>query len=641
MAEGPEEIGAKSVGPDPLGARIALDAATAAEAREYLRRQNDIAALQIENLRKQDEYETSHLRWRRFNDQMRGALQMMLVAVGLVVVFGIGAALWNAANDNGLVVDAFEVPPDLAAKGLTGDVIANKVLSRLSQFQAETGSARASASYANNWGNNIKVQIPNTGVSISEFNHALHEWLGHQTRISGEIYRTPDGLAISARAGNDSTPVLKGNEADIDELIDKAAQSIYRSTQPYRYSAWLGAQGRDAESTAELQKIVVTGNSLERAWAYNGLAHNTIITGDVADASAFARKAIASDPSILLPYANLIGGEIALGHDEHAWAAGQAMLKIAAGGDATMDEVAFTRSVLDVQLTLAELASDNLSALDFARKLEPDDVEGARENEMLACALVHDVACFRATSASLEPTADADTRETRAGTMQQANAALERWSDVLKAAAAFHEAVVHGTPISRGFLALNDVPLEALALAMTGDLKRAHLLADTMPGDCVLCLRIHGQINAIEHNWSGAAWWFARAEAAAPSLPLAECDWGRMLLTRGDYDAAIAKFTLANRKGPHFADPLEMWGEALIAKNRSDLALAKFEEADKYAPNWGRLHLKWGEALYWSGNKAEARKQFEIATRLDLSAADKAALSTASTRADQSVLRSR
>ena len=97
-----------------------------------------------------------------------------------------------------------------------------------------------------------------------------------------------------------------------------------------------------------------------------------------------------------------------------------------------------------------------------------------------------------------------------------------------------------------------------------------------------------------------------------------------MLLAKGDLNGAIAKFTIANQKGPHFADPLEMWGEALMLKNRSDQALAKFEEANKYAPNWGRLHLKWGEALLWSGDKVGAQKQFDIATRLDLSTADKA-----------------
>jgi len=99
-----------------------------------------------------------------------------------------------------------------------------------------------------------------------------------------------------------------------------------------------------------------------------------------------------------------------------------------------------------------------------------------------------------------------------------------------------------------------------------------------------------------------------------------------MLLTKGDLDGAIAKFTLANEKGSHFADPLEMWGEALIAKNRSDLALAKFAEADKYAPNWGRLHLKWGETLLYSGHPDEAKKQFARAAQLELSAKDRVEL---------------
>ena len=73
----------------------------------------------------------------------------------------------------------------------------------------------------------------------------------------------------------------------------------------------------------------------------------------------------------------------------------------------------------------------------------------------------------------------------------------------------------------------------------------------------------------------------------------------------------------SNRKGPRFADPLEMWGEALIAKNRSDLALAKFEEASRYAPNWKRLRQKWGEALIYVGRKDEAAKQFALASSLD------------------------
>ena len=71
--------------------------------------------------------------------------------------------------------------------------------------------------------------------------------------------------------------------------------------------------------------------------------------------------------------------------------------------------------------------------------------------------------------------------------------------------------------------------------------------------------------------------------------------------------------------------------EALIRENHSDLALAKFEEANKYAPNWGRLHLKWGEALIYAGKPDDARKQFAIASGLDLSSADRAEFAGVST----------
>jgi tetratricopeptide (TPR) repeat protein len=172
-------------------------------------------------------------------------------------------------------------------------------------------------------------------------------------------------------------------------------------------------------------------------------------------------------------------------------------------------------------------------------------------------------------------------------------------------------------------------PYLAYAEAKTGDFTAAHALIDRTPADCGVCLRMRGNIDAAQRNRIGAVSWFAEAEKLAPSIPFAYADWGAMLLAKGDFDGAIAKFTLANARGPHFADALEMWGEALMLKNRSDLAVAKFEEANRYAPNWGRLHLKWGEALLYAGHREDARKQYAISERLDLSAADRGALSRA------------
>ena len=63
-----------------------------------------------------------------------------------------------------------------------------------------------------------------------------------------------------------------------------------------------------------------------------------------------------------------------------------------------------------------------------------------------------------------------------------------------------------------------------------------------------------------------------------------------------------------------------------MLKNRSDLALIKFVDANKYAPNWGRLHMKWGEELGYLGRQDEARAQYDTASTLELSAAEKGEL---------------
>lgn len=172
-------------------------------------------------------------------------------------------------------------------------------------------------------------------------------------------------------------------------------------------------------------------------------------------------------------------------------------------------------------------------------------------------------------------------------------------------------------------------PWLAYAWAKTGNIANAEALVRMTPLDCTRCLEFRGRIAGLSGDPARAARWFARAGADAPSEPFAMTDWGEMLLRRGDFDGAIAKFDLAHAIGPHFADPLEMWGEALMQKNRSDLALLKFEDANKFAPNWGRLHLKWGEALVYAGKPAESHRQFALADTLALSATDKRELEKA------------
>lgn len=547
------------------------------------------------------------------------------VAAGLVaavLVIALAAAMWDAASDNGLVVESFSVPPDLANQGLTGEVMAAKLLDRLSSMQGQTQSSRAPSSYENNWGNDIKLQIPDTGVSIGEFTRSLHAWLGHQTRITGEVYRTPAGLAVTARAGHDTSPTFTGADADLDTLMQKAAESVYRATQPYRYAVYLNNVGRIAESETIYNQLVADGSPQDRAWALIGLENLYTSRGENRRALDTLYESLKVRPDFAMSWFNIAGLEGQLQHDEAGLKAQRkvvALLRTHKDGD-----IAAQSNVVQLdanEAALAGLIGDFQRQIALNAKVEamPDfngQVETARLNDAIAHALMHDRAGAEAIYAHLPPASNPQQKINRDANRAFGELLFGRPQRLLATEAEFDKFLRSLGPGGHDPLRRQFWPLVAIALGMAGRYPEAHALIDKTPVDCTQCLRARGRIDMREKNWAGANYWFERAARDAPSSPFVWSDWGMMLLAKGDAAAAIATFRTAHAKGPRFADPLEGWGEALMTQNRSDLALAKFAEAARCAPNWKRLHWKWGEALAYLGRKDEAAQKLAVAKRL-------------------------
>jgi len=635
---------------DSSAMALGLAGASREEADTFLRTQRHLsdkqialADLQIEELNGENKLRHWSLLVRHVSDVMKVAFQFAVAFIVLAVALFIGGAVWSAAHDDGLVIEAFSVPPDMAARGLTGQVVASQLLDKLAAMQNATNSARPAQSYASNWGGDIKVEIPDTGVSVGEFYRYLAGWLGNETHITGEIYRTASGISVTARAG-DAGETASGNETDLDKLLQQAAEKIYQRTQPYRYAVFLeggahGTQAQIARARDILNGLVTEGSSLERAWAYIGIGGGLDqLSGDLRGGLVQLHKAEALTPDLALIYQDMDYNEAALGHIEASLADARTAVKLLAKGNSGMSERARTISLPAERASVAFSINDFVSALRFEKEAAalPDYSgisEGALESVFLDQALLHDERAAWDAWSSLPPDSDELVRASRAVNEIQALYWMQNWSAVVAKRGAVESA---GRNVSRlpgvtpvylsNFLSIEVWPYVAASLAMTHHLSEAHALIDKTPLDCYDCLRNRAIIDAEEDNLRGAAFWFARATALGPSVPMAYFQWGQMLLDNGNYDEAITKFALANQKGPHFADPIEMWGEALMLKNRSDLALAKFEEANKYAPNWGRLHTKWGEALGYVGRKDDARAQYHIASMLDLSVADKAEL---------------
>ena len=602
------------------------------EAAEFLAEQTGLIRIQKEHLHEQRELLLSRLRWGRFSDRVKAGLQVMAALVAVALIGVVAVMAWQAHEDHGLVIEAFSVPPDLAQRGLTGQVVATQFLDQLSAMQSQTDSARPARSYQNDWSGDVKVEIPDTGVSLGEVGRWLRQWLGAETHVSGEIYRTPAGLTVQVRSGQDGAASFTTPDDDVGKLLQQAARAVYQRGQPYRYALWLLEQGHEAEGLAALTALADGPDGPDRAWA-DGIALITITRGDLGGGLARAEDALRLMPGEPYPSELMWSVDALLDRQERALAEAQhtdALQRRNPG--------AFTPNADRVLLTehlaaIAEYQGDFRQAgiLEAGVARLPDyqgSLLSARQQIVLDAGMDHDGAAADA--------AYARARTAKAGepwlllTTLQAEGALERWPAALQTGAALQAADTGGAVIEINGLdpQVRRVAAAwlAYARAMTGDAAGAQALIATMPLDCYTCLRMRGRIAAAAHDWPAAQRWFAEAVRQGPSLPAAYADWGAMLLARGDPDGAIARLALAHRKGPDYADALELWGEALMRKGDFPGAVARFQAANADAPNWGRNHLRWGQALAAAGRRAEAEAQWRATGGMELSAADRAAL---------------
>jgi tetratricopeptide (TPR) repeat protein len=631
MAERAEETGAEESTASPISMDSGLAAVALAAAKRrrrssqsdakldaFLEKQGRLIDLQTEHLHEQRELILSRLRWGRFSDRVKAAIQVMTALVGLAVALAIGAMAWRAHEDHGVTIAAFAVPPDFAQKGLTGQVVASQVLDRLADLEAKTVTARPASTYVNDWGGDIKVEIPETGVSLGELNRYLREWLGHETRISGEVIRTPTGVAVTARVGDAPGKRFDGAEADLDTLVQRAAEAVYSQTQPYRWAVYLASQKQRQAAIAAYRQLAKSGAVEDRAWAYAGLASQAIQDYRGIEAVRFAGDALRLNPRLYPAHFMFNESLDILGRT-------QAHL------EATRRELALHRSGGMVGLTKAESADRQT----FLKALEARSLGDYRTASSLSQGLAGASINMEGSAGAYDPVAlfadvlarDHDVTGSRRATAEigehsfTQRTVLDDWAGLAALADG-----ARGNPALGGvFLGLMARPA-GLAYAHLGRFAEAEAVLASAYPTCDDCMIARGQVAALKGDWSAADRWFAEAERRAPSIPIADTAWSGALIDKGDPDAAIAKAAEAHRRGPHFADPLELWGEALARKGDLAGAVAKFAEADKYAPRWGRNHLRWGEALMLSGRYAEARRQYETANGLDLSKPDRASL---------------
>lgn len=289
---------------------------------DFLRDQQRLINLQSEHLHEQRELVLSRLRWGRFGDRLRVLFQVLSILVGLVVATGLGALAWNAAQDHAIVIDGFSVPADLAQQGSTGEALATELHDKLVGLRSQTVTGNVGFDVRGKAVSDSRVAIPETGVSIAEANQFLHDWLGHERRVTGEVVRIASGpdkgaLTINLRVDGEPGARLVQRDCDLEALLQKAAEHVYGVVDPINFDNWLNQHGRLTEALALAREMTTRANRADRAWGY--FAQSCLNSGrlPLAQSRDLLAESVAQDGG---DYAlnNLAVADTALGRSELA-----------------------------------------------------------------------------------------------------------------------------------------------------------------------------------------------------------------------------------------------------------------------------------------------------------------------------------
>lgn len=552
------------------------------------------------------------------------ALKILTGLAGLAVAAGLALMVWQAVHADGVRLEPFRVSATLAAEGVSGEVLASQVLDELSSLRAETVETGRSREYENAWGQEISVAIPTTGVNLGDLQTALRRWLGHETVITGEAFRTSTGaVALRARVRGGTAIRADGGDSDLEALARSLARSIYEDTQPVRMARWLADHGDLPGALALAQRTALSAaDQRTRAEAYAEWANAANQSDAPREAVAPALKARRLAPDWWLPAFLLSNLEFNLGRSEAALSYMREAIRLKArdpslpktdrdtsfyrsrAASMTQDWVEFSAQILAATEDPATIAAQG-STLDrsaVGSMANRHDILGAE-------ARLRRPQYVRPWRGEVELV---QLRNARMTALEMA----ESWG--LLAA----EPVAAGVLFSRG----GGSPLIGFAKVASGDVAGGMAILGAMPADCDPCMLYRARALALTGDVASADRLAAMVEARTPSIPMASLVRGRIRLDAGDPAAALVSLRAAQKRQPNWADPYRYEGDALAKLGRWTEAVAAYEKAFKLAPKWGGLHLKWGLALQKLGQTKAAADHFNLAARLHLTPPERAEL---------------
>jgi tetratricopeptide (TPR) repeat protein len=576
------------------------DPEVARKTAEFLSEQTQLLKAQKECLIDEHALRLAHLRnqvraenTRRVGLRVRIGLHAVIALVAIGIAIGAAIMIHDAVGSRSVVIDAFDIAPNVAAQVPSGKIVAAGLLDVLTRIQAATRSGAEHRSLSSAWTNDIAIDVPETGISIGQLERTMKARFGHDQHIDGDLAQSEGGgLALTVRGTGILPKTFIGEARHLDKLLTQAGEYAYGQSQPGLFAAYLANNDRNDEAIRFSQTAYARADSSERPYVLNYWA-NAIAgrgaDGAMREALPLYREALRRKPDYWTAYNNIMYALNGLGDEEGLVRVSEQLVLAAGGrpGRAPEHEYQnYDRTVWDLPAERAEAIAD----VESHSGIGTTGSAGGAENLQIAQYEVqmHDVeaATLRLNTTPVDAKYVPDVAQAtfvRALLAEEKNdpeAAAREWDAYVEAYA--NPSVRTNDP--------HTICFAAPSYEKTGQSVKAEAALNAVGAlTLVDCYRFRGDILDLRGDWPNAQAWYAKAVKLAPSIPSGYYSWGMALVRHGNLEAAAEKFNGANRLGPHWADPLKAWGDVLMKQGQAKKAIEKYNEALKYAPNWTAL----------------------------------------------------
>ncbi len=210
-----------------------------------------------------------------------------------------------------VLIEPIAVPAALIARGLDGNVAANRLWDGLAEATTDAATLKTGIS-AMPQSERVDFSIPDAGISIDALVYYVRQFFhAYETRISGELRCaddacTPAGISLRLRIMREQLDVIQlpaiGGASESD-YFRGAAIEILGKLDPYTAAAAV-ADAEPIRAMAEAQRLVLT-HSPDAKWAANLVGHLKLNAGDVDEAVTAFKTALELDSSFLIAKTNL------------------------------------------------------------------------------------------------------------------------------------------------------------------------------------------------------------------------------------------------------------------------------------------------------------------------------------------------